>query len=373
MSVDSQWCLTETSLPSEMTRERIDLFLLLHRFETWFRELVYVEMKARFGETWWKECEGALKRNKGGGIPADKALRGDRRHSHMATAENDPLWFISFDSLLKIVFDQRLWTLFSPFLTTKQLVRAKMLELMPVRHRIAHARALHRDDLDRVRRILADLDQGFWRFCTSYNDERPFIENHRKDPVFRHLVGRMFSGYSQLESGEWTYLASRSGTAMDTSIALILRPSAGLVPFTRSSLAGRKGILYSVTYSVAHTQARFQSDEILKATKSEHGKVGHIFLDSDELMFRVTFPALLGEVELKRLIDRFHHVCLNSRTSVARIGSAVDDAESDQRKWYWMKMQPMRLLASEWPHYVVPPDNPLKFLGPDNPCNFLVS
>ena len=27
-------------------------------------------------------------------------------------------------------------------------------------------------------------------------------------------------------------------------------------------------------------------------------------------------------------------------------------------------------LAGEWPHYVLPPVNPLTFLHPDNPCSF---
>jgi hypothetical protein len=32
----------------------------------------------------------------------------------MATPENDPLWFVSFDSLLKILFDEQLWMIHRP-------------------------------------------------------------------------------------------------------------------------------------------------------------------------------------------------------------------------------------------------------------------
>src|SRR5262245_45953317 len=132
-------------LPNEVSLERVKLFCCLQQLETWFRELVYVEMKCKYGPSWWDECQKALKRSKRGGITAEKSLQRDKRHQHMATAENDPLWFLSFDSLLLILFDAKLWKLFHPFLTTKTLLRAKFDELMPVRHRIAHARALHKD------------------------------------------------------------------------------------------------------------------------------------------------------------------------------------------------------------------------------------
>src|SRR5687767_3422168 len=89
------------SVPEELTPERVAVFCRLHQMETWFRELVYVEMKSYFGDTWWDECANALKRTKRAGVPPEKALKRDAQHTHMATPENDPLWFISFDSLLK--------------------------------------------------------------------------------------------------------------------------------------------------------------------------------------------------------------------------------------------------------------------------------
>src|SRR6516165_7987607 len=98
-----------------------------------------------------------LIRSKSPGIPADKSITRDKKHPHMATPENDPLWFLSFDSLLKIVFDERLWPLYECYLTTKDLLEAKFSEVLPIRNRVGHNRALHEDDLDRLRRILRDL------------------------------------------------------------------------------------------------------------------------------------------------------------------------------------------------------------------------
>ena len=53
----------------------------------------------------------------------------------MATPETDPLWFISFDAPLKIVFDDQLWKLFECYLTTKELLQATFTEIAPIRNR----------------------------------------------------------------------------------------------------------------------------------------------------------------------------------------------------------------------------------------------
>ena len=163
-------------LPWEITPQSVIGYARLFQLENWLRELVYLETKAHFGKDWWVECERAAK---GSGIPAEQSLAGDKKHPHMALPENDPLWFLSFDILLKIVFDDQLWPLFESYLTTKELLKAKFQEIAPIRNRVAHNRALHEDDLDRIRRLLRDLDKGFWRFCTSYNDHCPFVADRR--------------------------------------------------------------------------------------------------------------------------------------------------------------------------------------------------
>jgi hypothetical protein len=160
-------------LPSEVSPQSVAGYARLFQLESWLRELVYLETKAHFGKDWWIECEAALARSKAPGIPAKKSLSKDKLHPHMATPENDPLWFLSFDGLLKIIFDDQLWPLFECYLTTKELLRQKFSEIIPIRNRCGHNRALHEDDLDRIRRLLRDLDKGFWRFCSSFNDRRP--------------------------------------------------------------------------------------------------------------------------------------------------------------------------------------------------------
>jgi hypothetical protein len=338
-------------LPEELTPERLAVFCRLNQLETWFRELVYVETKARFGSTWWQECAAALRRNKDRGIPPEKSLKRDAKHHHMATAENDPLWFISFDSLLKILFDRKLWKLFLPYLTTKQLVRAKFIELMPIRHRIAHCRALHPDDLARVEHVMKDFDQGFWTFCTSYNNSLTFNrKGTKRDPVFEHV-----------EKG----LAPPPSTRTEVAISMLVRPTAR---FPQGwSAAGQKGVLYDVRF-IAHHPNRFKSADVLKYTSARHADIVHILLDSREEWIRVTIPAVLGAAKVIEIIDRFDYICRNTTTP---FGHPIGPSEHDEFKKHVKQTQAaMRQVASQWPHYVIPPGNPLSFLDPDCPCSF---
>jgi hypothetical protein len=163
-------------IPYELSTEKVLAFARCCQLENWLRELIYLELNAHYGRGWWSECEAAMRRAPvGPGIPAERSLDRDSANPHMATPENDPLWFISFDSLMKIIFDDTLWPRFECYLTTKHLLQAKIEEVRLIRNRIAHARCIHDDDLNRLLQLLRDLDHGFWRFCVSYNEPRSFI------------------------------------------------------------------------------------------------------------------------------------------------------------------------------------------------------
>ena len=283
----------------------------------------------------------------------------------MATPEDDPLWFISFDALLTILFDRYLWPLFLPCLTTKRLVRAKFEELKPVRNRIAHTRAIHRDDLRRVENVMRDLDAGFWTFCTSYNNVCPFIADRQKDPVFRHFVERMGGGYRETAPGEWSYLANRIGMTMDTDLSFAIRPfSPG--PSTNRTAKGR-GVFYRARYSVAHTQRSFRTADILASTKGIHRSLLHVHIDSLHATLTVTIPSRLPTDRIVTVLQQFFDVCQREISARAVSSPEPDD---DPQRWYDQLTNPTTALAAEWPHYVLPPVNPLTFLDPTNPCSF---
>jgi hypothetical protein len=58
----------ELNIPRGLSPELLKGFCLLHQLEGWFREMVYLELKAHFGLNWWQQAEAALKRSKRPGI-----------------------------------------------------------------------------------------------------------------------------------------------------------------------------------------------------------------------------------------------------------------------------------------------------------------
>jgi hypothetical protein len=101
-------------LPPEVSDKNLRTFLRLYRLETWIREMVYLELKAFYGVNWWPEVEGLKRAN----IPvnlAQKYRSKDSQHPHISVPENDPLWFILFDTLLKIIFHGKMWKRFVPY------------------------------------------------------------------------------------------------------------------------------------------------------------------------------------------------------------------------------------------------------------------
>ena len=320
----------------------------MFQLETWLREMVYLELKAHFGCEWWTKADQALKRGKTRGIPGEKSLKADKKYPHMSTPENDPLWYLAFDSLLKIIFDRKLWVRFEVYLTNKKLLRAKFDEIKPIRHRIAHFRSLHTRDLARLEALMSALDQGFWRFCTSYNRKFYFSSNFRKDPIHRHLTMQN----------------------IDAQLFYSVRKSAKIR--RGSMILPRKGRVYDVIFPTHHRQRFLDYADILAATKSLHRNVVHIMLDGFQQILRVTFPAVEDPDILNQVIETFCDACGNYYslspiyTSDKRLRSRRTGprAEVDKRNALFEE------IASEWPHYVLPPSHPFTFLGPDMPCSF---
>lgn len=92
------------------------------------------------------------------GIPPAKSMSRDQRHPHMATPENDRLWFLPFEKIVKIVLHDQLWPLF---------LRVKLDEMGLIRNRVVHVRSLHPHDGERLELLTKDLDPGFFHFCAT--------------------------------------------------------------------------------------------------------------------------------------------------------------------------------------------------------------
>jgi hypothetical protein len=354
-------------LPRGIREESIVGYARLYQLETWLRELVYLETKAHFGPQWWAQADAAIARSKTPGMPAEKSLSRDKKHPHMATPENDPLWFLSFEALLKIIFDDQLWPLFECYLTTKELLQAKFSEILPIRNRIGHNRPLHEDDLDRLRRILRDLDQGFWRFCTSFNDTQPFISKLGEDVVYTHFKERTGFDYVEVGPNQFALVGSTIGMSQNLRVEYGYRPSAASKNFPE------KGRTYHFTYSCNVRDRRWMDyRRILEQTQRFHSMIVYIVLDSFQQQLGLSIPAIHPTPEIINAAESFYEACGNLFTY-----SFSEKLEKDAEGKGLSPLQqideinrPFEVLAAMWPHYVVPAGHAFEVLGPDCPCSF---
>jgi hypothetical protein len=128
------------------------------QLETYLRLLVYTELKGVHG-THWAEAfdKGTHKRHER-----------SEDNQYMASADDDHLLAYADVSALSSVIDSD-WTRLSTGIGMPQAVWAgKWAEITSIRHRLAHLRRPHPDDVDRIEQVLRDLDPAANRFLRAY-------------------------------------------------------------------------------------------------------------------------------------------------------------------------------------------------------------
>jgi hypothetical protein len=285
----------------------------------------------------------------------------------MATPENDPLWFLSFEALLRIVFDDQLWPIFECYLTTKELLHAKFTEILPIRNRVGHNRPLHEDDLDRLRRILRDLDQGFWKFCTSFNDTQPFVSKLGEDVVYKHFKQRIGFDYVEVGPNEFALVGSTVGMNQNLKVEYGYRPCGLGKGFPE------RGRTYHFTYSWTAPANRWMDyRRILEQTQRFHPMIVYIILDSFQQQLHLSIPALHPAQEIINAAESFYGACGNLFTYsfYEQVKKEIEGKDLTPLQQFDMCNQPLEALAAMWPHYVIPPGHAFEVLGSDCPCSF---
>lgn len=240
--------------------ERLSMYARLWEFETWLRTMVYVELRARYGDDWKDHLP-----NEGN---TGRAQSQDEMLSHMPTLECLPTSYMQLGGILSIVVDE--WSLFSPYLPPQEIWAAKVKEVLQVRHRIAHFRRGHQHDADRLAQLLRDLDPGFWRFCLSYNDADRW--SSEDDAVTREVA-----------THETAHDKVRLHLARSTR------------PWSRraASFEGSPGGLYDAEIH-ATRDWQFGYESFLARTVGVHGRMCLIHLDDAHSSVRVTVPSVIG-------------------------------------------------------------------------------
>jgi len=330
---------------AELPPRALRSYVRLWQLETWLRHMVYVELRALAGIQWQQQ------------IPAPgNALTNDLRLTHMPGPEQFPISYVTFGQLLKSIDVN--WNLFEGYLPPKDLWSSKLAEVSQVRNRVAHFRHGHPDDLDRVIRLMRDIDSGFFSFCTSYNASLPILPP-RRDPVVKQFMHLSQVDFVEVEKRRWALVGTIDRNAVvSVSVSAHRRP---WVTQRASSIPGRPGYIYDVSFTVNHRRM-IDYDLLLTDTANLHPDVVYIHLDTFAQTLRITLPAVAGARSINATIQGFLDWIPNSLRS--REEHARSDSELAERT------DKAQGLADQWPEYVLGPRNPMSFLSPDMKCSF---
>jgi hypothetical protein len=255
------------------------------------------------------------------------------------------LSYAQFSKIITLI--DAYWDCFSVYFPPKPLWTAKLQEVAQIRHRVAHFRVGHEDDLARVKQFLRDIDKGFWRFCTSYNEMHPILPQ-TSDPVAEHFLPLDPLPWGEFESGKWAQVGFR-----DKSLPVGLSVRAQRRPWAGNALeAGKPGHLYDL-YLFAQDGRGFDLKLFLERTEPRHKHLVHFCLDHDGASVRLTVPSVLGAEPVIELVQYLYDAALNATRRGRSPGAGSPDT-----------------LADTWPEYVIGPRNPLTFLDAEMPCSF---
>jgi len=205
-----------------------------------------------------------------------------------------------------------------------------------------------------MERVLRDLDNGFWRFCTSYNNRF------------------WLNGYKKGSHDLCQYVGSKlkdDRSSVDITPCYSFRPA---VPPRRRHAPG-PGAIYDLTFMDTNRPRRyFNYSELLLSTRGSHKNVLHIIMDSMQHTVRVTLPAVLPMDVLKATVDDFLKGCAYALTPSPSTELQVRPRRGKHKTLREMEEQGriFEQFRAEWPHYVLPPSHPFAFLDSSMPCDF---
>jgi hypothetical protein len=318
----------------EVPKRALSTYARLWQFETWLRRMVYVELRALCGNNWNTDMPQSA-----------NSFESDKRLVHMPTPEMNALSYAPLSVLKKAIENN--WRVFEPYLPPDNIWKAKLEEISQIRHRVAHFRVGHEDDLRRVQQLLRDLDRGFWRFCTSYNASRPALPPS-DDPVVSQFLNLDPFPWTEVEEKRF----ARVGIA-DPSLILAVTVEGLQRPWAEyvSSFAAAPGYFYDINIHARDGRV-FDYASFLSGTKGVHNDLTHLCLSNMDNHVRLTLPCVLGKDRVIEIIE----ACLETGGYTVSRG-------------HYRQGQAQRI-ADQWPEYVLGPDNPLTFLTPDMECSF---
>ena len=200
------------------------------QLETWLRTLAYVELRARFAGGWLKEVSER----------AQAHARAEAQLTHMESPDSNLiLSYLDVTALYELINAH--WELFRDSLLDAEVWQGRVRELKQIRHRIAHFRRPHADDLPRIAQTLRDLDRPAVRAVQAYRtryscppefDDPLVVAWMRDDHHLAHLKDHALRRYDA-----------------DVRITFSRRPWAKLISEV-DTITGEPGYLWHVEFSM---------------------------------------------------------------------------------------------------------------------------
>ena len=318
----------------------LETYVRLWQLEIWLRRMVYIEFRAAYGDEWENHIVTSR---------AEESRKADIKLKHMPTPEVDLLSYSTFGNVCSTIENE--WKYFQTYLPLKEIWTAKLIEIKQIRHRVAHFRHGHSDDLQRTLQLLRDLDKGFWNFCTSYNDTFPVLPP-TDDPVIHKFIRLNPFPYQKVGDNKWAIMGIADPNAwFAVTIEIISRK------WTSKEISypieGKQGFFYDVVI-VGRKQRYFDYRRYFDDTKLLHKHCVYLIPDISSTSLRATIPSILGKDKIIETIDGFIYWLSNS------LHSPIPMLSEDE----------VKALADEMPEYILNPSNPLAFLAPSMPCSF---
>jgi hypothetical protein len=303
----------------------VHLFRMSWQLELWLREITYVEVRASRAD-WQEFLKKEIKR-----WPAT-ALSNDKKLTHMATAHESELSYLSFGQLCDLITSN--WALWSDYLPPLDNFRSRIEEVKTIRNRVAHCRRPHPNDERRLDLFLRDLDPGIRKFCLRYCRPGPTDE---RDPVAT-AIARVWPEHgwaTELFSHDvgWLYAVGESQgyPRLGVGLTRLCRPGTSTGTIYRVDMRGIRGNELDVHYPLQWI-VRLDREPI------------HAIVVSDNEV-SVTLPAALGAERVTEIALHLIEVAQNGAgRSTLKAAAKVD-----------------------WPEWVLLPNHPLAIFDPGYP------
>ena len=278
------------------------------QLETFLREVVYVELRARWGEAWTDHLTKKA--------PTRSAK--DIVNAYMASADaGELLAYADVSDLFRLIEDQ--WNLFANVLLPKERWAGTAHLLRDVRNRNAHCRRPHRDDPTRLQQTLRDLDAGARTFYSSYLHASP-PSNTSADPVVRAWVdGEHPTARRLLKHAENQY-------EVRFQLRYSVRPWASRP--AADSITGTPGVLWHAEWYTSSREVPVVKLWDRISVRGDDDRLVHLLHDGWTIV--ATFPAIDAPEAIADAIGRiFDDVLTTSRGRP----SAMESTEHELDRW----------------------------------------